>query len=269
MSEHRTEADAIIDELRQLDRLATLDESGIFYDTHTGEVVDIRAKLVDRLGKATPARKTGTYRATDIDSFNEYVAKHMRSETELWGTRNSSKVTAVLNAHGENVAGWEDHAAELHLEVDPDWNDFMRANGSLMGQDTFAEFIEDHLHVFAKPKAADMLELAQTFQATTRVDFESSSRVKSGETQLVYQEHSTATAGKKGTLAIPDEFVVGLSVYRGTEPYAVSARFRYRMEGQHLRLGYKLVRPDKVLDDAFDQVTTRIASTLDLPVWRN
>lgn len=268
MTEHRTEADAIIDELRYANRLAKLDETGIWYDTVTGEVVDVRARLQDALGQEHPARKTGDYGVRDVTSFVEYVTKHRLAETELWATARAGQLHAVLNAHGGAHAGWEDHTAILSLEADPDWVDFVSRSGHYYSQADFAEFIEDHLHVFAKPKAADMLELAQTFQATTKVDFQSSHRVKSGETQLAYAETTSAGAGKKGTLAIPDTFTVGLSPYKGLDPYAVEARFRYRIEGQQLRLGYKLVRPDKVLDDAFNQITTDVASALDMPVWR-
>jgi uncharacterized protein YfdQ (DUF2303 family) len=265
----RTETDALLDELRSVSRLKTLDDSGIYYDMVTGEVVDIRAKLADALSLEHPNRKTGTYTVRDIDAFVEYVQKHGLDETELWGYRDGSTVKAVIDAHAADRAGWEQHVATLHLEADPDWRAFIERDGQMMQQARFAEFIEDHLHVFAKPRAADMLELAQTFQATTKVDFQSSSRLKSGETQLVYNEAVSAGAGKKGSLAIPDEFTVGLSVYRGTEPYAVNARFRYRIEGQTLQLGYRLVRPDKVLDDAFDQVTSRVSTALTKPVWRN
>lgn len=268
----RTETDALIEEMKRVHRLKTLDDSGIYYDMETGQVVDIRGKLADPLSGEHPRRKSGSYTVRDVDSFVEYVQKHGLEETELWGDRTRGTVTAVIDAHGAvgTHAGWESHQAELRLEQDPDWAAFVGKDGEMVSQARFAEFIEDHLHVFAKPKAADMLELAQTFQATTKVDFESSNRIKSGETQLVYQEHTTSTAGKKGNLAIPDEFVVGLSPYRGvgTDPYAVTARFRYRIEGQHLVLGYRLVRPDKVLDDAFDQVTQLVATGLSKPVWR-
>jgi uncharacterized protein YfdQ (DUF2303 family) len=271
MTTDRTENDSLIEELRNVNRITSLDDSGIYYDTVTGQVVDIRGKLVDSLGSEHPRRVQGSYKVADVDSFIEYVEKHALAETELWGSRAAHQVVAVLNAHGAagTHAGWEDHRAVLTLEVDPDWRDFLNANGHMHQQRAFSEFVEDHLHVFVKPTAADMLELAQTFQATTKVDFQSSQRVKSGETQLTYAETVHAGAGKKGTLAIPDEFTVGLSPYRGLDPYRVDARFRYRIEGQQLVLGYKLVRPDKVVDDAFDQITDRISKALNRPVWRN
>jgi uncharacterized protein YfdQ (DUF2303 family) len=268
MTEHRTEADAIIDEFRYINRLDSLHDTGIYYDTVTGEVIDIRARLADALGQEHPTRKTGSYAVRDVTSFVEYVTKHRLPETELWASLASGQLSAVLNAHGGDHGGWQDHTATLTLEADPDWTDFIARSGRYYSQADFAEFIEDHLHVFVRPKAADMLELAQTFQATTKVDFQSSHRVKSGETQLAYAETTSAGAGKKGTLAIPDTFHVGLAPFKGLDPYAVEARFRYRIEGQQLRLGYKLVRPDKVADAAFDQIVNDVSAALDRPVWR-
>lgn len=269
MTEHRTEAEAIISELRYIDRLSTLDDTGVYYDTVTGEVVDIRSLLADALGADHPKRKEGLYAVRDVESFVAYVQKHGLDETELWADRLQGKVTAVLDAHGAGHAGWQKHNAELRLEIDPDWSDFLQRSGNYYSQADFAEFVEDHLHCFVSPTAAEMLELAQTFQATTKVDFQSSTRVKSGETQLTYAEHTSAGSGKTGKLAIPDTFTVGLAPYRCVSPYRVEARFRYRIDGQQLRLGYKLVRPDKVSDDAFNQVIEDIHTALNRPVWRH
>jgi uncharacterized protein YfdQ (DUF2303 family) len=127
-----------------------------------------------------------------------------------------------------------------------------------------------HLPNFADPTAADMLELAQTFQATTKVDFASSQRVKSGETQLNYTEQQAAAAGKKGQLAIPDTFDIGVQVYDQVgAAYKVTARFRYRITGGELRLGYRLNRPTDVLQAAFDEVVGHVERGAGTPreVW--
>jgi uncharacterized protein YfdQ (DUF2303 family) len=136
-----------------------------------------------------------------------------------------------------------------------------------MPQLEFAEFIEDHLPNFVTPSAADMLELAQTFQATTKVDFASSQRVKSGETQLTYAEQQTATAGKKGNLSIPDTFEIALQPFENGPAYKVQARFRYRIHNGALTLGYRLTRPQDVRREAFNEVVTGINLDTDRAIW--
>lgn len=243
------------------------------YLLHNGQTIDVRKDL-EKAGPQ-PYRKTGTYALTDVHSLLEYLAKHALGETELWGNATRSEVRAVINAHMgtrgdgiEDYAGWSDHTATLTLPTTPDWKEWTARDGKLMEQTEFAEFIEDHLPNFVTPTGADMLELAQTFQATTKVDFDSSQRLKSGETQLTYVENTTAAAGKKGSLAIPDTFDIAVQVHERGPAYKVGARFRYRITNGDLRLAYRLIRPRDVLDAAFDEVVKHIEDNTVHRVWR-
>jgi uncharacterized protein YfdQ (DUF2303 family) len=235
------------------------------YLLHNGQTIDVRKDLEKYQDR--PRRKSGTYAVTDVDSLLQYLAKHALLETELWGNAGRSEVRAVINAHNID-AGWSDHTATLTLPTTPDWKEWNARDGKLMEQTEFAEFIEDHLPNFVTPTGADMLELAQTFQATTKVDFDSSQRLKSGETQLTYVENTTAAAGKKGALAIPDTFDIAVQVHERGPAYKVGARFRYRITNGQLRLAYRLIRPRDILDAAFDEVVKHIEDNTVHRVWR-
>lgn len=238
------------------------------YLLHNGTTIDVRKDLEKY--EPQPRRKTGSYALTDVDSLLQYLAKHAQLETELWGNATRSEVRAVINAHASDkgLAGWGDHTATLTLPTTPDWKEWTARDGKLMEQTEFAEFIEDHLPNFVTPTGADMLELAQTFQATTKVDFDSSQRLKSGETQITYVENTTAAAGKKGSVAIPDTFDIAVQVHERGPVYKVGARFRYRITNGDLRLAYRLIRPRDVLDAAFDEVVRHIEDNTVHRVWR-
>lgn len=240
-------------------------EPGIYWDGVRGALVDIRAQLHEE-ATLPPDRKTGAYTVTDVPSFVSYFQKHGEDHSEVWANVNTGTVRAVINAHSDD-AGHQDHTGTLQLATTDDWKEWTASDGKLMSQMEFAEFIEDHLPNFETPSAADMLELAQTFQATTKVDFASSQRVKSGETQLTYQEQQSATAGKKGSLAIPDTFTLGLVPFEGGPAYKVSARFRYRIQGSTLALGYRLTRPKDVRKAAFTEVVANVADGINHEVW--
>lgn len=242
------------------------------YLLHNGTSVDFRKDL-EKYGDR-PRRKTGSDVVTDAESFIAYLAKHGLPETELWANDRTSTIRAVINAHMgttgdgvEDYAGWLDHQATLRLPFTKDWQEWVAGDGKYTPQREFAEFIEDHLPNFVEPGGADMLELAQNFQATTKVDFDSSQRIKSGETQLSYVENTTAAAGKKGALAIPDTFELALQVHERGPVYRVKARFRYRINGGNLHLAYRLDRIDDVRRHAFDQVSAQIATTTGREVW--
>lgn len=246
----------------------TLDERGIFLGVNAEgvrEVVDI----VDRkraLDERSPVRKEGAYKFADPTDFVEYLDKHAGPQTELWGDDTASTIKAVIDAHEADEPGHEKHTATLTLPYTRDWQDWIARDGKTSGQVEFAEFIEDHLPNFVDPTGADMLELAQSFQATKNVDFGSSKRLQSGETELLYTETIAATAGKKGALAIPDTFTIGIQVHEHGPAYRVEARFRYRINGGQLALGYRLNRIDDVRHAAFDAVVEQIEATGRL-VW--
>lgn len=259
----RTESDVVADLALRAAPAQQLDKRGIYLAVTEGggrEVVDISERLL-LLDATRPARKSGNYTITDVDDFLSYLDKHIRPETELWGDDKTGTIRAAINAHGDTYAGHEDHIAFLALQRTRDWTDWTKRDGQLLPQLEFSEFIEDHLPNFLDPTGADMLELAQTFQANTKVDFASSQRLQSGETALNYVENTTAAAGKKGQIAIPDTFELALQVHERGPLYKVRARLRYRITGGTLALGYRLDRIDDVRRTAFDEVAAKVTES--------
>lgn len=191
-----------------------LDEG--IYLTRTGyQVTDLRDKI--EAGQHYPNRATGKRTVVDVAAFAGYLAKHGVSNTELWGARDRGTITAVINAHAETdddspgIGGWGDHVTTLTLAHSEDWKDWTRIDGQYLPQVTFAEFVEDHLPNFQSPNGAEMLELAQTFRAASKVDFSSSQRLKSGATSLNYTETTEAKAGgTKGSIDVPDSIALGM-----------------------------------------------------------
>lgn len=225
-----------------------------------------------------PRRKAGTVTHADVDSFADYINRHKdKDATTLWADADPGTVTAVLNdhekgtdeAHTNPLPGWGDHRATLTVQHTPDWQAWIRGNGQLVDQATFAEFLEDLAHTIIQPDSATMIELAQHFQAARNVDFESARRSDSGETQLTYQETITASAGrgtKRGTIEIPDAIVVKVAPFVGSDEVELTARFRYRLVETAVKLGYRLVRPDMARDEAFDKLLARLTTATSLDV---
>ena len=275
MTDVTYDAAAIVRDQTRLATAPTEIEPGLFIVVDTNgdhQLIDARDHI--QRTKDHPRRKTGSVTITQHDSFTEYLAKHSLTETEVWADINKDSITAVINAHSaapdpddEGTAGWGDHRATLQLVTTQDWRDWTANSGKLVGQQEFAEFVEQHLPNFLRPSAADMLELAQTIKGHTKVSFESSKRVKSGETAIEWREDTTAAAGKKGTLEIPDTIDLGMQVYEGGVPYKLTARFRYRIGGGTLLLGYVLERAGDVKRDAFGQVVGQVATDTGCEVW--
>ena len=226
------------------------------------KIIDLQAEC-DKI-RDTPRRKTGTYKVHDPASLVAYLEKHGDPDSEVWADTVNAKITAVLNAHtgdrdDQQTAGrFEDHRVEYAVLLTEAWKAWKKYDGQLVDQATFAELIEERAIDIVSPTAADMLELAQSFRATTGVEFKSSKRLGNGERQFEYREQVEAGAGKDGQMEIPETFELGLQPFEGADRFKVTARFRYRINNGALAVGFKLERPEDVLREAFLTVVAKV-----------
>jgi uncharacterized protein YfdQ (DUF2303 family) len=240
-------------------------EVGKIHAFHTADGV----KTIDLTSPAhtgIPPRKSGTTTVRDAKSWIAYFAKHSSDATEVYSDSERLTITAVLDAHSADTPSWGDHRVVLSLRQTDAWKQWIRNDGELLDQEAFAEFLEDHLPELLEPSAADMLEIAQSIQAATKVDFQSGVRLSSGQRQFQYVETQTTKAGQKGQLTVPETFVIGLVPFEGSEGYRLTARLRYRITDRGLRMGYKLERPADILRTAFVDVVNEIDGDIEQPV---
>lgn len=232
---------------------------------------DGEPKVIDMIGQRSryhlhPRRIIGHPSVYTHQAFEAYVSNHRTSELEVWADDQRGTVVAVFDSHDHEHAGWGEHRLTLQLRQTPDWQTWTGLSGKMIKQVDFAEFIEDNIDNIVNPSSADMLELAQSFQANSGVTFESSKFLDSGHRQLEYRESVEAKAGRRGQLEIPNYFELALQPYIGLDTYRVKARFRYRINDGDLLLGYKLDRPDDVLRTAFTDTVEQIGNDLDIVV---
>jgi uncharacterized protein YfdQ (DUF2303 family) len=255
-------ATAVIEAARQGVKPQELDTSKVYHvGTEYGDVVDLE-RLLDN-----PRRRKGTYTAATVESFTDIVDR-LGAEgvaTTIWVTHDTPyAVEAVFNDNTADAAGWGDLRVRLPLELTPEWNHWASLDGALIGQEDFAEHIESGIKELVEPEAAVMLEIAQSIHATVSATFRSAKRLADGETQMVYEEQIEGSAGQqKGELKIPDVIKLAIAPFLGEDTYAVSARFRYRLGGGNLRVGYKLERPEDVILDALEQIKKRLDEKYD------
>ncbi|MFE0036795.1 DUF2303 family protein [Streptomyces sp. NPDC059015] len=260
-SDKRTEFQAVIDVAQRAAHPAEL-ELGKFYTL----VVDGQVHRVDLTGPehtGKPARKKGTTIVRDVDSFLAYFDKHGDDHSEVYADVQRRTITAVLDAHTGDGARWAEHRVELHLRHTAEWDAWTGIDNELLAQDKFAEFIEDNLPDLVEPDSATMLELAESFEATSSAEFKSSQRLDSGARTFAWVEETNAKAGHRGDITIPASLKLALRPFEGCEPFAVTARFRYRIKrsgdsGASLLLGIKLERPGDILAAAFEDVRTAV-----------
>lgn len=260
---------AIIDVAQEADSSEKLELGNVHaFRTRDGgvELVDLTTEHY----RDAPKRKKGTTVVRDAKSFLAYWEKHSDVGSEIYADRDQGKVTGLLDAHMADAPRFGGHRLTLQLKHSEAFTAWSSRSGKLMPQVAFAEFIEDHRADIQSPPAADLLELAQTFQAITKVTFRSGTTLKSGQRQLQYVEETSAAAGAKGNITIPDEFQLGLMVYEGAEVAdAVTARLRYRIDGDgRLGLMFILDQLSDVVNAAFEGVIAALDEQVEVPILR-
>lgn len=213
----------------------------------------------------SPRRATAARKATDAASFVRYVDRHGTPATEVYAHQLSASVVAVIDSHrgAFDDAGWQKHTLTLALEHTKAWTAWTdRDLGSnprgWFDQQEFAEFIEDRALDVVEPNHADLIDAATRFEATKNVEFGQVTRLDTGEVQFEYKETVKAKEGQKGALAFPKELKLALRPYVGGPIYYVFANLRYRVGADGLRLGFALVRPEVILENAFADIVTEI-----------
>ncbi len=225
------------------------------------------SKLIDLRPQQTAPqpvqRAKGVVHVVDTDSLRTYLDRHADDGTVLYVRPNGSGITAVLNDHVSPAEPrWQDWRVDLTWQATDAWAKWSAVDGKMLDQVAFAELIEDSIKEIARPDAATLLEVAQTFAASTNVTFRSSIRLATGQTQLAWVEEQDGRAGKDGLLEVPDRIVLVLAPFEGAAPRAIEARFRYRVASGAVKMGVILERPRDFIKAA---VLDELEKVVDVP----
>lgn len=210
------------------------------------EIVDLEAH------QPTPTRQSGIIRALNADGFIRTVQRlevQGIQEAVVYADADACQLVAILNDDTAGVPGWRDMRVGFEPQATPEWSHWINNQG-LVEQAKFAKALEDGETEIRTPSATVMLDLAQTFNASTTAKFKQAGRLKDGRTQLVYEEEIDATAGE-GIAAVPDSFTIEVRPFYGAEPVTVECRLRYRIDRGDLRIGYTIHRPEEIRRTSF------------------
>lgn len=237
---------------------------------------DFEAKSMEHL-LVSPARKKGTVVLNDSESFVAVVNDQKGESTRLFSTIDPPTFTAVFN-HTALGTGWGDHRAKYNAPLSPEWEAWTGKDGVKMNQVDIAQFIENNLldvafiapdaatRELGSPDGAMLLEICRTLQAKKKVDFKSSVRLADGSTQFTYDEDVQGSA-VKGTLAVPEQFSLGIPVFENGEKWRVDVRLRYRIaDGGQLTMWLELIRAHKVIEQAVKDLREKIAAATELQI---
>lgn len=195
---------------------------------------------------------------TEATSFIDYWQRFASDSSVIFADLNQRRFRAVFDYHEPQRPKWCEHGATLICDHSTEWKTWSASNAKSMEQSSFAEFIEANAIDIVQPAAAEMIQIALTLQAKTKVDFASGIRLDNGQVQLTYQEKIEGSAGPKGELKIPEKFTLALRIFQGGDKYQVEAYLRYRIKEGKATFFYQIIRPERLIEDAFEQVKKQV-----------
>lgn len=236
---------------------------------HNGQIVDL-ARYDDQ-----PRRVTGDVELHDVASLVAYCKDHEADQllARVYVDSPNATFVAVLNAPRVDtdtlIPSWGDHRAHVSLVPSIEWRHWTGNSGQLLDQVAFAHHIERHIVDVRTPDGATLLEIVSSIEGTKNVEFTRAERLDNGQRRFLYRETIEGRAGATGQLEIPSEFTLGIPVFDGdTEGYAITARLRWRITGEGLKLGYELDRTDVVWRDAVLHLVQVVEAGLGLVAYR-
>lgn len=254
-------------------RLATLAENArTVFDGGAGKLVILHTG--ERLERAPdPSTLIETTEAQDVDTFVALTNRFKRPESTLFYNRRSREITTIIDYHakfaGQAAAspGLKQHRIRLNPQKTPEWEAWHAIHKKPLTQAQFAEFLEERSGEVARPSAAEMLELARSFESVSNSEFASGVRLDNGDTQLTFKANTSATMrnAEGGRVDVPSEFEVSVRPWFGADPLSLHALFRYRVRDGSVRFSVVFIPdPEEALSAAVEDVAKAIAEATEM-----
>lgn len=212
---------------------------------------------------ATPRFLTAAPLFNDASAFVVYVNQFKVAATRIFYT-DQGAFAAVIDYHEDGGSNAKpkhgDHIARLALVRSPEWKEWAEHNEKAMGQQSFAEFIEDNAKDLLQPDPETMLRVASGLHATVGATFRQATNQANGQIQLAFDESINGTVNGKEE-AIPTTFQIGLRPFMGCDRYPVDCRLRYRIDrsqGAALKLHFKALHLDWITETALGGIVAKI-----------
>jgi len=195
-----------------------------------------------------------------LESFARAVTTHRDERTEVFADSERAEITAVfdsLEGGGQGDpdlvrGGWGQHRARIGFAESRKLGEWKKTT-QWMGQEEFANFLEDHMEDVVEPKGQDLLSIATDLEASSRGNFKGRVNLANGTVSLCYQDEVETT------VAVPRHLTLGIPLFEHGDCYALGARLRYLVKGGTVQ--FKLLFTN--LEDAKEQEFELIVQELD------
>jgi uncharacterized protein YfdQ (DUF2303 family) len=231
-------------------------------------------RIADLPVLAVPKRPKGLVRLRDAASFTRYFVEHKVPRSRIYALLQPAKFLAVFDdfegsTRGDKVdidvdsqADWREFRAVFDVPASNEWTTWTGAHKKAMTQTEFAEFLLDNMPDVVNPSGSELYDAALSFEASTSGSFVATQRLQDGSHNLQWKADNNSA----GTVKLPEFIGLSIPVFENESPVPLQARLRYRVTNGALKIWFELVRPHKVLEQAFRDVWSRIEAGAGVPI---
>lgn len=215
-----------------------------------------------------PFRHRGFAKLNDARSFEDYYNLHAtESNSKIYAQLEPVCFTGLLNDHYVNLEshttpGWKDYGCTYSPKFSKEYQQWTGRNKQgFDGNEKFALWLEDNLTDVISPATGELLEVALNFRVNSNVSMSNPIQLTNGKTEFNYTKNIEGSSNTKaGKVTIPEAFIIEIPIFEGRHSplYKIDARFRYRLTNSSLSIWFELVRPHKVVEQAFNDMCDQI-----------
>jgi len=259
------------------------DFNGIPYTVTNNGTLCMHDKLLAEQDKRAekPRRLLGTAQLGNERGFIDHVNRFKDPESVIFSTR--TDLTAVYDYNRtvpqgleagavptrDPFARWGQHRANFTPEISDEWKAWIDGARKLLGQEAFAEFIDEHVRDIAEPTddrktptAADLATMALNLKIMADKTLESSINPTTGECMMVAKEEHKQTTSTR----IPVEFDIWIPIHTGGPKTRIVCKMRFRKSNGSPAFAWVVPGAAALLRQAIEEMVMRVREATQLPV---
>lgn len=221
---------------------------------------DVKIRSLEHLAE-TPHRPIVEVALDSAKDLHAYINEHTDIQDHhpvLFASRDKQSITAFLDYHTKDGPRWLNHTAQVQYRHSHQFKRWMEMNNKPMSQDAFSLFIDEMLLDFKEPPGADMMTFATHLEAYSDQAFKSSTKLATGETELVFTDSRRGDISTK----VIEEFSIGVPIWMSGKPVLITAKLFHRLVDnkdsagnptgtKSLRFWYVLRHIERIIDTLF------------------
>ena len=167
----------------------------------------------------------------------------------VFADRDKLNFHAFLDYHHVTGGRWLNHSASVTYKESHQFGIWKKNDGVKMGQEAFAEFLDENVLDITDPSGAEVVAFASCLEAHRTEIFKSSTNLGNGEVKFNWSNESSGDAATK----FPTDMKIGIPIWTNGEKILIPVKLFYRVSEGKLLFWYKLRNLENIIDSLWNE----------------